>query len=112
MTVIAKALLGAKYAENSQTTQITSPTGVRTLVDKFTATNVTASAATLSVNVVTSGGAASAANLILDGKSLAAHETYTCPELVGQILNAGDFVSTIAGTASAIVIRASGREVS
>ena len=112
MTVVAKALLEAKYAESSQTTQVTSPTGVRTIVDKFTATNVTASAATLAVNIVESGGAASAANLILDGKTLAAHETYTCPELAGQILNAGDFVSTIAGTATAIVIRASGREVS
>jgi hypothetical protein len=111
VTTIAKCGLEAKYAENAQTTQYTAATGVRTIVDKFTATNVTASAATLAVNIVASGGSASAANVILQTKTLASGECYTCPELVGQILNAGDFVSTLAGTASAIVIRMSGREV-
>jgi hypothetical protein len=36
---------------------------------------------------------------------------YTFPELVGQVLNRGDFISTLAGTASAINMRVSGREV-
>jgi len=36
---------------------------------------------------------------------------YTFPEIVGQVLNSGDFISTIAGTASAINIRASGRQI-
>jgi hypothetical protein len=36
---------------------------------------------------------------------------YTFPEIVGQVLLPGSFISTIAGTASAINIRASGREV-
>jgi hypothetical protein len=112
MTVIAKALLEAKYAEDSQTTQYTSPAGTRTIVDKATVTNVTASPATLAVNIVASGGAAGASNVILDTKTIAADECYTLPELVGQILNAGDFISTIAGTASALVIRLSGRQVS
>jgi hypothetical protein len=45
-------------------------------------------------------------------KTLAAAEVYTFPEIVGQVLVAGGFISTIAGAASAINIRASGREVS
>jgi len=110
MTVTTKALVEAKYAENAQTTQYTA-TGVRTIIDKFTAANDTAAPATLKVNLVASGGAAGASNLVLATKTIAAGETYTCPELVGQILNAGGFVSTLAGTASAIVIRISGREV-
>jgi hypothetical protein len=110
MTVTPKTLLEAKYAENAQTTQYTA-SGVKTIIDKFTATNGSGSAATLAVNIVASGGAAGATNLILSPKSIAAGETYTCPELVGQILSAGDFISTNAGTASAIVIRISGREV-
>lgn len=109
-TVTPKTLLEAKYAENSQTTQYTA-TGVKTIIDKFTAANDTGSTATLKVNIVASGGSASASNLVLATKSIAAGETYTCPELVGQILSAGDFISTLAGTASAIVIRISGREV-
>lgn len=108
MTVIAKCLLEAKFAESSQTTQYTVGSGTRTIVDKFTAY---ANAATsLNVNVVASGGTAGASNLKV-AKTLASGETYTFPEIVGQILNAGDFLSTIAGTSSAVVIRASGREV-
>jgi hypothetical protein len=43
---------------------------------------------------------------------LQASETYTFPELVGHVLASGGYISTIAGTASAINIRCSGREVS
>lgn len=110
MTTTSKCLLEAKYAENSQTTQFTS-TGARTIIDKFSVTNVTGLGATLAINVVANGGSASAANVILQTRTIQASETYLCPEIVGQVLNSGDFVSTIAGTASSLVIRASGREV-
>lgn len=110
MTVTASVLIPAKTAENSQTTQYTS-TGLTTIIDKFTATNYTASPATLSVNIVTVSGSASDNNLIVDTKTLQAGETYTFPEVVGQILRPGDFISTIAGTASAVNIRASGRQI-
>ena len=101
----------AKTAENSQTTQYTS-TGVTTIIDKFTATNYNAAAATISVNIVTSGDTAGNQNLIVKTKTLQPTETYTFPELVGQVLTSGGFISTIAGTASAINIRVSGRVVS
>lgn len=111
MTVTAKPLINAKQAENAQTTQYTTPTGTRTIIDKFTATNTSAASATLSVNIVTSAGAAGDGNLIVKTKTLAAGETYTFPEIVGQVLNAGDFISTLASAATSITIRASGREV-
>lgn len=110
MTVTATVLIPAKTAENSQTTQYTA-TGVTTIIDKFTATNFTTSAATLSVNIVTSADTAGNQNLIVKTKTLQAGETYTFPEVVGQTLLASGFISTIAGTASAINIRASGREI-
>lgn len=110
MTVNVKVLIPAKTAENAQTTQYTA-TGVTTIIDKFTATNYSASAATVSVNLVTTGGAAGNVNLITKTKTLQAGEVYTFPEIVGQVLSPGDFISTLAGTASAINIRASGREV-
>lgn len=111
MTIVVSAIIPAKTAENSQTTQYTS-TGVYTVIDKFTATNYSASPATISVNLVTSAGSAGNDNLITKTKTLLASEVYTFPELVGQVLNPGDFISTIAGTASAINIRASGRVIS
>lgn len=111
MTVTAKPLINAKQAEDAQTTQYTTPTGTRAIVDKFTATNTSAGAVTLSVNIVASAGAAGDGNLIVKTKTLAAGETYTFPEIVGQVLNPGDFISTIASAATAVTIRASGREV-
>jgi len=111
MAVTVKVLVPAKTAENSQTTQYTA-SGVTAIIDKFTATNYTATAATLSVNLVTLAGSASNDNLIVKTKTLQPSETYTFPELVGQVLAAGGFISTIAGTATAINIRVSGREVS
>lgn len=108
--ITVKVLIPAKIAENTQTTQYTA-TGVTTIIDKFTATNYNATAATISVNLVTSADTAGNQNLITKTKTLQPSETYTFPELVGQVLMAGGFISTIAGTASSINIRASGREI-
>ena len=83
-----------------------------TIIDKFTATNYSGSSATISVNLITATGTASYDNLIVKQRTLAASETYIFPELVGQILPSGGFISTIAGTASAINMRVSGREIS
>lgn len=111
MAVTVKVLVPAKTAENTQTTQYTA-SGVTAIIDKFTATNYAASAATLSVNLVTAAGSASNDNLIVKTKTLQPSETYTFPELVGQVLAPSGFISTIAGTASSINLRVSGREVS
>jgi len=110
MAVTVRVLVPAKTAEATQTTQYTAQ-GVTTIIDKFTATNYSATAATISVNLVTAASAAGNDNLIVKTKALQAGETYTFPEIVGQVLSPGAFISTIAGTASAINIRASGREV-
>ena len=110
MTVTVKVLVPAKTAENTQTTQYTA-NGVTAIIDKFTATNYSATAATVSVNLVTAAGSAGNDNLIVKTKTLQPSETYTFPELVGHVLAISGFISTIAGTASAINIRVSGREV-
>ena len=110
MTVTVKVLVPAKTVENTQTTQYTA-SGVTTIIDKFTATNYSASAATISVNLVTTSFSAGNNNLITKTKTLQPAEVYTFSELVGHVLGPGDFISTIAGTASAINMRVSGREV-
>lgn len=110
MAVTTKVLIPAKTAENVQTSQYTA-TNVTTIIDKFTATNYSATAATISVNLVAASGSAGNDNLIVKTKTLQPSETYTFPELVGQVIASGGFISTIAGTASAINIRASGREI-
>jgi hypothetical protein len=111
MAVYVRVLIPAKTAENTQTTQYTSA-AVTTIVDKFTATNYSASAATLSVNVVTALDNPGNANLIVKTVSIQPGQTYLFPELVGQVLTPGGFISTLASASSAINIRASGRTIS
>lgn len=111
MTVTVKVLIPAKIAEATQTTQYTA-SGVTTIIDKFTATNYSGSAATISVNLVTASDTAGNQNLITKTKTLQPSEVYTFPEIVGQVLSPSGFISTIAGTATSINIRSSGREVS
>lgn len=110
MAVTPKVLIAAKQAEAVQTTQYTS-TGLKTIIDKFTATNTSASPVTLSVNIVTSADTAGDDNLISKTKTLAASEVYTFPEIVGHTLEAGDFISTIASAATSVTIRSSGRQI-
>jgi len=111
MAVTARVLVPPKQLENAQTAQYTA-TSVRAIIDKATVTNTSASNVTLSVNLVTVSGSASASNLIIDARTIVPDETYLCPELVGQVLEAGGFISTIAGAATSLTMRVSGREIS
>jgi hypothetical protein len=110
MSVLVKNIIPRKQAENAQTTQYTAQ-DCKTIIDKFTVTNTTAANVPFSVNLVAATFAAGADNLVLKTRSIAPNETYTCPELVGQVLEAGGFISTLAGTATALTISASGREI-
>lgn len=109
MSVSAKTLIPSKQMEAAQTTQYTA-TNCKAIIDKFTATNTSAANAVISVNLVASGGSAGTTNLVVDSRAIAPDETYTFPELVGQVLESGAFIST-AGTATSLTIRASGREI-
>lgn len=110
MTVTVKNIIPAKQAEATQETQYTA-VNCKTIIDKFTATNVSSANVTLSINLVPNGGSASTSNLVIDARSIAVNETYTFPEIVGQVLEPNDFISTIASAATSLVIYASGREI-
>ena len=111
MAVTLKVLVPPKQLENAQTSQYTA-TNVRAIIDKATITNTSGSNVTVSVNLVTVSGSAGASNLIIDTRTIVPDETYLCPELVGQVLEAGGFISTIAGAGTSLTMRVSGREVS
>jgi hypothetical protein len=96
--------------QNSQTTQYTA-TAAKAIIDKATVTNTDTVNRTFSVNLVTSGGSAGNSNLVIDDRTVVPGETYLCPELVGQALEPGGFISTIASAATALTLRVSGREI-
>lgn len=57
--------------------------------------NTTGAPVAATVYLVPSGGTAGAANTIVSARSIAAGETYPCPELNGQGLNAAGFVQAM-----------------
>jgi len=111
MAVTPKAIIQSQQLTASNVTYYTA-TNVRTHIDKMTLTNTTADAVTVTIDLVDSGGTAGVAERVISARSIAAGETYTCPEVVGHILNAGDSIQGLASAATSITIRASGREVS
>ena len=110
MAVLVAVLIPAKTVESTQTTQYTS-TGVTTIIDKFTATNYSATAATISVHLVTVATSPNNENIIVKTKALQPNETYTFPELVGAALAPSGYISTLSSAAGAINVRASGRQI-
>jgi hypothetical protein len=110
MAVTVKNIIPPKQAENALTVQYTA-VNCKTIIDKFTVTNTSTSNVTFSTYIVVSGGSSGNSNLILKTRSIVPSETYLCPELVGQTLESGGFISTIASAASSLTITASGREI-
>lgn len=110
MTVTVKNIIPRKQAESVQTGQYFA-SGCKTIIDKFTVTNTSSANAQLSVNLIAALGVAGNSNLILDARTIAPGDTYSCPELVGQTLEPSGTISTLASAANALTISASGREI-
>lgn len=104
-----KVIVPSKIVENSQTTQYTA-TNVTTEIGAIEVTNYSGGAVTISINLVTSGDTPGNQNLVIKTKSIAAGATYTFPELWGQYLMNGDYISTLASAATSLNIRISARE--
>jgi hypothetical protein len=110
MTVTVKVLVPPLQLQATQTTQYTA-NNCKAIIDKATITNTDTVNRTVSVNLVTVSGSAGNSNLVIDDKTIVPGETYLCPELVGQALEPGGFISTIASAATALTFRVSGREI-
>jgi hypothetical protein len=110
MAVTARALVEGQIIPNANTTVYTCPLSVTTILDKVTSANYDSVARVQTVSIVASGGAVGDAYYIAK-KTFAPFETYTWPEVVGQILNPGDFISVISSNNTGVNIRISGREI-
>lgn len=108
MTTTPKVLIQSKLAEDALTKQYEA-VNCKASIDKFTATNITASNVTLLVHLVPNGQSASTANQY-GPFTIAPGKTSSLPECVGHILESGGSVWTDPSAASAVSIRASGRE--
>lgn len=109
MATSGKRFVSGSQIAGSNTTYYTA-TNVRARIDKCTVTNTTAGAITFNLYLVPSGGAAGVTNQIIDTKSIAAHDVYTCPEVVGHWIEASGFISAGASAATSLTLVVSGTE--
>ena len=110
MTVTAKNLVEGRSVPDVDTTVYTAPANTTTIVDKVTAGNYDVTPRVVTIGIVAAGNTVSDIYYIAK-RTLAAKETYIWPEVVGQILNPGDYITAIASQADTINLRISGREI-
>ena len=110
MAVTAKALVEGQIIPNADTTVYTAPAFTTTIIDKLTCANYDSVSRVITISIVASSASVGNAYYIAK-RTLASFETYTWPEVVGQILNTGDFVSAIASNNTGVNLRMSGREI-
>ena len=111
MATIVRLFIPPKQAEVIQTKQYIVVNLSKIVIDKFTGTNTSGTPVKISVNLIPSGQSADNSNAITFTRSIAPGETYTFPELIGQVLTSGGVISTLCTVANSITITASGREI-
>lgn len=87
-------------------------TGVTTRVDKMTFTNTDAASHTVTLYLVPGAGAANAGTTITSAHSLAAGETWNCPDAVGQMLADGGTIQAKADANTVVTVSAAGVQFS
>ena len=108
-TTTPTAIVEYKFIENTESTQVTATS--KTILDAVAVTNSSAAAATFSISLVLSGDAAGNVNRAIVDRLVRVGETYLCADVIGQVLETGDFISAISDTASALNIRVTARVI-
>lgn len=112
MSFTPKVLVAQQYVENALTLKYTSPVGGKgTWIDKATFTNISGATASLTVNLVPSGGSTGNDNKVISGQSLASQATVSLADLAGKFIGPGDTIYWLASAATAINGAINGREV-
>lgn len=84
---------------------------VPTRIDKMTVTNPTATPRWITVNWVPSAGASSASNTMVFQRFVNAGESWDIAPMIGHTLAVGDTIHATASAATALVLSASGTQV-
>ena len=112
MATTPKELINAQITNSTGAIAYTAPTGTRTRITAAVICNTeSATPYTVDVYKVPSGDSPGAANKIINTRTLAGLESYTCPELIGQILEAGDSIDAAASTTLKLNLIVSGVEM-
>ena len=110
MQRIPKRLVDGAQLTNAAAAYYTAPASTVTTISACTLTNTTAGAVTATVHLVPSGGGPTAAHCILSARVIAAGESYTVGQAIGQSLPPGGTLQALAGSGASISLVASGYE--
>jgi hypothetical protein len=86
------------------------PSNTKVILKQIILANTSSSSATVSISLVPSGGTAGAANRIVPNVSVSANSVVVID--LSQVMEPGDFLSAVQGTAGAITVNISGVVVS
>lgn len=108
MATIVPSNLANSTLTASAATYVTAG-GTSTIIIKSAVfTNTDASARTITVHRVPSGGSATTGNRVISAFSINAGQAYVAPELVNMVLAPGETLQALASTTSVVNIQVSG----
>lgn len=96
---------------NVTATYYTTPANTKAIIKKLTFTNSTATAQTVTVYLVPSGGAAGVTNILVDARVVGAKETYECFEAQGQTFQPAGTLQAKSDAGAAITINGAIAEI-
>lgn len=108
MQRLPSRLVDGSQITTGATTYYTTPANTITTIAACTLTNTTAGAVTATMHLVPSGGFATASNMILSARTIAAGESYNVGSAIGQTLAAGGTIQALASAGTSITLMASG----
>ena len=109
---IAKELINAQITAAADAINYDCPVGTKTRITAASICNTEAATPyTVNVYKIPVGDTAATANKIINTRTIQAQETYPCPELIGQILEAGDSLDADASTTLKLNFIVSGIEI-
>jgi len=110
MQRLPKRLVDGSQLTAVAATYYTTPANTLTTISACTLTNTTAGAVTATMHLVPNGGSATASNMVLSARAIAAGEAFNVGSAIGQTLPAGGTLQALAGSATSISLVASGYE--
>lgn len=109
MPITTAVLCASTQLTGSAATYVTGSASQKTVITRARATNSDgATAYTITLYRVPSGGSAATGNIVVNGRSIPPGGSDLLPELQGMVLNAGDTIQGLASTTLKINFTASG----
>lgn len=103
MSTTAKRFVPGSVMTATAATYYTAPTATKGVIKAAAIVNTSAAAVQATVHIVPAAGTVGAATTVIGGRPVAPLESYPCPELINQVLEAGDTLQALGNGLTLIV---------